>query len=55
MNEETIALALKELSIDMRWIKTQMSNHLAHHQRYQYLLITALLSLIGAVVVAIIV
>jgi len=54
MNEETIMLALRELSTDMKWVKKSLENHLNHHQRYMYLAMGAVLSLIGAVIVAVI-
>jgi len=47
-NKYTMAV----LETDMKWVKEQLSNHLAHHNRYLYLLVSAQLGLIAALVVA---
>jgi len=45
---------LTELSTDMKWVKTQLSNHLEHHKAYLIMMATSLLGLIIALILALV-
>lgn len=46
--------ALCRLEGDMTWVKKLLGNHLTHHERYLYIGLTAMLSLIGALILVLI-
>lgn len=49
-NKQEYTMAV--LATDMGWVKKQLSNHLAHHNKYLYMLVSGQLALIGALIVA---
>ncbi|KKN66030.1 hypothetical protein LCGC14_0475080 [marine sediment metagenome] len=51
---DEIAQALVRVETDMGWVKEQLSNHLAHHNKFLFILVAAVLALTGALVAAIV-
>jgi len=45
---------LIELRTDMGWVKTMLNNHLAHHKKATYILLTFIGGLIVALIVALV-
>jgi len=52
---DRIENSLIRVETDMEWVKESLSNHLAHHNRFLFLLIAAVLALAGALIAAVVV
>jgi hypothetical protein len=50
--EDNNVYTLAELKTDMCWVKKTLSNHLAHHSKWMFLLVAAVISLASALLVA---
>ena len=51
MDNKEEPYSLIKLGVDMNWLKKQMCNHLAHHERRDYMWFTAMIGLIGTLIV----
>jgi len=47
---DEIAQALVRVETDMSWVKKSLSNHLAHHNKFLFILVAAVLALTGALI-----
>lgn len=50
---DRIENSLIRVETDMTWVKTSLSNHLAHHTKFLFILIAAVVALTGALIAAV--